>query len=285
MEEIKISCHAKINLGLRIGDTRPDGYHNIQTTFKVIGLHDELHLQKRSGEQVSLISAAENIPLDESNLCIKAVRLLQNYHDFRQGVEIQLIKHIPVGAGLGGGSSDAAGALFGYDRLYELHTNPQTLMQLAVQLGSDVPFFMGYLLGYGNTAFGTGRGEILDYFHWPLKEKILIVYPNIHISTVWAYRHFRKYEKSLNLTKNEKNIIFSATLNRPMFFDNMFEPLVFTEYKEVKQVYEHILSLSPLIAHMSGSGSTIYALFPERVSLESELIAFKDYYVAITRFV
>lgn len=284
METIRISCPAKINLGLHIGQKRPDGYHEIETIFKLIGLHDELFLTKRSDETIHFVSAAKDIPHDETNLCVKAVRLLQAHSGFRGGVDMALTKHIPVGAGLGGGSSDAAGTLFAYDHLYQLNTNPETLMELAAQLGSDVPFFMGCLLGYGYTAYGTGRGEILEYFDWPLNEKILLVYPKIHISTAWAYSHFRKYEKSLNLTKNEKTIILSATLNRPMFFDNMFEPLVFSEYKEIKQVYDHLLSLNPLLVHMSGSGSTLYALFRKDSALAGELVLLKDYYVAITRF-
>ncbi len=291
MEELKIKCHAKINLGLHILDKRPDGYHNIETTFKMIGLHDELTLKRNNSADIKIISAAKNIPLDDNNICVKAIRLIQRESGCADGVDIFITKHIPVGAGLGGGSSDGAGVLVAYNRLLQTGLSENRLMKLAAQLGSDVPFFTGFLLGYGNTAYGQGRGEILEYFQWPLEEKVLIVYPNIEISTAWAYQNFRKHEfsykndiKSLNLTKNEKNIIYKATIKRPMFFDNMFETLVFSEYEEIKSLYEYLNSFSPILVHMSGSGSTVFAVFPKDTVLKEELVALKDYYVAVTRF-
>ncbi len=291
MNQLSVKCHAKINLGLRVYDKRPDGYHNIETTFKIIGLHDEIILTEKKGGEVSLLSAAKNIPLDDNNICIKAVKLLQRETGAFRGLEISLTKHIPVGAGLGGGSSNGAGTLYGCNRLFNLGLKDEKLMAMAAELGSDVSFFMGYLLGSGNTATGKGRGEILDYFDWSLNEKILIVYPNIEISTGWAYQNFKKHPKppeegllNLNLTNNEKNIMFSAIQNRPMFFDNVFEPLVFSEYEEIRQLHKYLQSFKPILTHMSGSGSTIFAIFPQDTTLMEELIFLKRYYVAVTRF-
>lgn len=288
---MSVRCHAKINLGLRILDQRPDGYHNIETTFKIIGLHDEIVLTENIDEKTRIITAAKNVPVDESNICIKAVKLIQKEAGVLFGADIGLTKHIPVGAGLGGGSSDAAGVLFCYNQLFQLGISDDRLMAMASLLGSDVPFFMGFLLGYGNTASGKGRGEELDYYHWNLNEKVLIVYPNIGISTVWAYQNFKKHINrppecllNLNLTNSEKNIMFSAIQNRPMFFENMFEPLVFSEYEEIKQVFLYLKKFNPILVHMSGSGSTVYAIFPYDTVLTEELITLKNYYVAVTRF-
>ncbi len=290
--ELSVYCYAKINMGLRIFDKRPDGYHNIETTFKVIGLHDHIRITRNGSPSPRVISASENMPKDASNLCIRALHKLNEKTGCGLGFDVNIVKHIPIGAGLGGGSSDAAGVLVGCNELLNLRLDDDTLMKLGLELGSDVPFFVGFLLGYGNTATGRGRGENLEFFNWNLSEKVLLVYPNIHVSTAWAYANFNKYMNmgdskmsSLTLTNTKKNIMFSAILEKPMFFENFFEPLVFAECPDVKEVYDRLLKEQPLLTAMSGSGSAIYALFPDDTELEPVLKKLSGYYAAVVKFI
>jgi 4-diphosphocytidyl-2-C-methyl-D-erythritol kinase len=290
--ELSIHCCAKINLGLHILKKRSDGFHDIETTFKIITLHDHIRVVKNKTDSPRVISAAAFMPKDETNICIRALNLLRQKTGCNIGVDLHIVKHIPIGAGLGGGSSDAAGILVGFNEFAKMGLKEKELMSLGMELGSDVPFFIGYLLGYGNTAIGRGRGESLDFYSWNLNEKVLLVYPNVIVSTAWAYANFNKYINmgmdkisSLNLTNTKKNIMFSANFEKPMFFDNFFEPLVFAEHPEVRTVYDLLEMEQPLLTSMSGSGSTIYAVFQEDRELESVLKNLSGYYAAVVKFV
>ena len=176
-----IRAYAKINLGLRILRKRADGYHDIETIFYRIQPYDEIVLELSHG--ISLVCNNSELPTDEGNLCVRAAGMLQQHYDIIERVHISLKKSIPVGAGLGGGSSDAASVLTGLVELWKLPASENDLRSFAVQLGSDVPYFLE-----PGTAYGTGRGEKLDYFDFDFPYWIVLVYPNIHISTAWAYR-------------------------------------------------------------------------------------------------
>ncbi len=269
--ELTLKSPAKINLGLHVLDLRPDGYHNIETTFKVISLHDTLTFSASDALQISC--DRDDVPVDEENLCTRAVRTLVERTRSALPVRIRIVKRIPMGAGLGGGSSNAACTLVVMNRMFELGLEDEELMELGAKVGSDVPFFVGYLSGKGSTAMGRGKGEVLDFFEWPLAEKVLVVFPGIHISTAWAYANFSNYlraesepgKSSLTLTNSQKSTMFSALFDKPLFFDNYFEPLVLANHEKIRVLRDLLESERPVLCRMSGSGSTIFALFePDR---------------------
>lgn len=284
--------YAKINIGLKIVGKRTDGYHDIETIFKVISLCDTISIEKNDLQTVRLFSQQTTIPLDESNIAAKAVKLLEAETGRKIGADIHVEKSIPIGAGLGGGSSNGACVLTEVNRLYELGISESKLMDLGSQLGSDVPFFVGFLLGKGSTALGKGRGEILEYFPWDLTEKVVLVYPNIAIPTPWAYQNFKKFldaqnteNSSLNLTNKAKSIMFSAPLEKRAFLGNDFEPLVFANHDKIRVLQAMLEKENAVFARMSGSGSTVFGLFDKAQNPENLLPMFTDCFSAICDFV
>lgn len=284
--------YAKINIGLKILGQRTDGYHDIETIFKVIDLADTITIEKNDLRTVRLFSKQTTVPLDESNIAAKAVKLLENETGEKIGLDIHIEKSIPVGAGLGGGSSNGACVLTETNRICELGLGDAKLMELGAQLGSDVPFFVGYLLGKGATALGRGRGEKLEYFRWNLTEKILLIYPNVAISTPWAYRNFKSFldaqnteNSSLNLTNKAKSIMFTAPLEKQVFLGNDFEPLVFAKHDKIRVLREMLEKENAVFARLSGSGSTVFGLFDKTPNPEKLISIFPDCFVAVCDFV
>jgi len=248
-------AYAKINLGLRILERRPDGFHNIETVFHRIALHDEVTLEPAGTIEVSTsLSAA---PGGEANICYGAVRLLQERLGVRTGARISIRKAIPVGAGLGGGSADAALVLRELPRLWGLDVTEETLRELALQLGSDVPYFLG-----PGSALARGRGEQLSYTQLEIPYTILLCSPDIHVSTAWAYRGvtasgIRDLPDLLVILREG---LEDPTLLRGSLI-NDFEPTVFASYPEIQRVKETMLDSGAVYASMSGSGSSVFGLF------------------------
>jgi len=201
------------------------------------------------------------IPNDETNLVVKAARLLQKYFPGRcGGVKIKLKKNIPSGAGLGGGSGNAAGALLALNHLWDLKLPRKDLIAMSSELGSDVPFFL-----MSPCAIGTGRGEILQPIKSPIKFYILMVYPNLPMSTAWVYSNLK-----LKLTKPKNNIsILANFLMRSEFAQlgaalcNDLETVVFKRYPEVLEIKNELLSSGAGGALLSGSGSTVFGIFDD----------------------
>lgn len=287
-----IRSFAKINIGLRIVARRRDGYHDIETVFKLIGLHDLITLSTNDSGRLQLTCSVDSVPTDDTNLAARAVHLLSEETGSSIGLDVHIEKNIPMGAGLGGGSSNGAAVVVEVNRLLSLGISDHRLMELGSELGSDVPFFVGCYLGKGSTAWGKGRGEILDYFDWPLTERILLIYPGIHISTAWAYANFSNYLReenrpkmsSFGLTNTSKSIKFSPLLDKPLFFGNDFEPLVLANHHEIRQIREALASEKPVLCQMSGSGSTVYGLFEKERNLDSLLQRFPGCKVFLTEF-
>jgi 4-diphosphocytidyl-2-C-methyl-D-erythritol kinase len=289
---VAIVSYAKINIGLKIVRQRADGYHDIETVFKIISLHDRVTLRKNDSGKITITCADPNVPTDHSNIAFQAVQLIEQETENQYGVDIDIVKNIPIGAGLGGGSSNGASVLVGMNELFQLGLKDEALMAMGAQLGSDVPFFVGFLLGFGNTAVGKGRGEVLDYFEWNLTEKVVLVYPKIPISTPWAYQNFKNYlssehekKSSLSLTNTSKSVKFSALLIKPVFFDNNFEPLVFAEYPKIKGLREMLEKENAVFSRMSGSGSTVFGLFEKDRNCDALGSKFPDCFVTVAAFV
>jgi 4-diphosphocytidyl-2-C-methyl-D-erythritol kinase len=258
---MKLRADAKINLGLHIVAKRPDGYHNIETVFHQVDLLDEIDLlQTEEGTQ--FVCNSPGLSSDNSNLCVRAVNVMRDLTGIHTGVEITLKKRIPIAAGLGGGSADAAAVLQGLRTLWAIDITDEELRTVSATLGSDVPFFLA-----GGTAYATGRGEIIEPFDLPIPYWILVVAPSLHVSTSWAYAHLKFGQTSQrphlpSLLRTSMND--PATLRKKL--RNEFEPVVFNAYPEVRQIKESLLSGGAALALMSGSGSSVFGLFADETT-------------------
>ena len=262
--------NCKINLGLHVLEKRSDGYHNIETVFYPVQLKDALEIiQKGSpGIEFSLSGlTVEGGPDD--NLCIKAYHLIKNdYPDLPAG-HIHLHKAIPVGAGLGGGSSDGAYMLMLLNKKFNLGLSEKQLINYALQLGSDCPFFI-----INKPVIATGRGEILEPLTVNLSAyKLFIVHPEIHIHTSRVYEHIKPSHPTISI----KEIIQQPLESWKENLTNDFEQSVFSNYPEIKIIKDELYNAGAIYASMSGSGSTVYGIFEKTIT--SVLNLPKKYFV------
>jgi 4-diphosphocytidyl-2-C-methyl-D-erythritol kinase len=269
-------AYAKINLGLRVLRKRDDSYHDIETVLHRIDLFDEILFEPSS--TISLSCNRRDLPTDDTNLCVRAAVLLQQSLNIRNGVHITLKKNIPVGAGLGGGSSDAAAVLTALPVWWNKSPDTVDLHALASELGSDVPFFLKR-----GTARATGRGEILEYFDFDLPYSVVIVYPNIHISTTWAYQHVSSNPKphTGSLKETLLDHISDPRILRSLL-RNDFEPLVLRTHEEVAGVMKIMYDSGAVFTQISGSGSSVYGFFESEQSARVALGNFPPEYAVFT---
>lgn len=232
---------AKLNLDLRITGRRDDGYHNLESIFCLIGLYDTVYLKPRDDKKIILHNPTEGIPY-EQDLAYRAALSLQQHTGSCRGVEIWLEKKIPTGGGLGGGSSDAATVLIVLNQWWQCRLTRQQLIDLAVKLGADVPFFL-----FGQSAFARGIGEQLVKIEIP-KQWYVIIKPSVHVSTAKIFSHE-------NLTRNSKPSIM-PTFQSLQPFRNDMQAVVFQEYPEVWKAYCELSKYGPTL--MTGSGACIY---------------------------
>jgi 4-diphosphocytidyl-2-C-methyl-D-erythritol kinase len=254
---IRINAPAKINIGLKILNRREDGYHNIETTLSTISLGDKIMLEKID-KGIEIICPSLKISVEE-NLCYKAAKLFIETYGLEQGVKITVQKNIPVGGGLGGGSSDGAGVLKGMRELFNINVTDEDLMKLARNLGCDVPFFIK-----GGAAIARGIGDKLKFFKLP-KMNLVIYYPGYPISTKWAYE---EYDKS-NLTTGIEtdNILMGKKKKERTGFNinNDFEKVVFKFHPDLLDIKTNLLANGAYMVSLSGSGSCLYAVVDENV--------------------
>ncbi|MBS4027391.1 MAG: 4-(cytidine 5'-diphospho)-2-C-methyl-D-erythritol kinase [Ignavibacteriales bacterium] len=252
-----LRAYAKINLGLRVLRKRADGFHDIETVFHRINLFDEIELTACDAG-ISISCANENIPLDAGNLCVQAAMLFQQETNIHRGVDIKLNKIIPVGAGLGGGSSDAATVLLALSELWKIPVPFLKLRELALKLGSDVPYFL-----LDGTAYATGRGEVLEYFPFTVPYWIVVLFPNEQIFTKWAYQHVRvkdDYKKSIKEILLE-NIHDMEQLREHL--DNDFEEPIFEQFPLIRDLRKGFYLSGAEYVSLSGSGSAMYGFYKD----------------------
>lgn len=238
---------AKLNLFLHVIGRRPDGYHLLQSVFRLIDRGDTLHLAPRADGRILRTHPLAGVP-EESDLCVRAARLLQAAAGCRQGVEITLEKRLPMGGGLGGGSSDAATALLALNRLWSLNWPRERLQALGLRLGADVPFFI-----FGRNAFAEGVGETLQPVNLP-PAWYLVVEPPVSVPTAEIF-------SAPNLTRNTKVIKmadFSAGWGG-LYGQNDLEPVVCERYPEVARALAWLRQHAE--ARMTGSGACVFAPF------------------------
>lgn len=257
------SC-AKINLGLRVVGKRPDGYHNLESVFQEISLCDEIECKRTSGE-IKIQCDHPAVPLDEKNLCHKAFRIARDIGGLKEGIRIQIKKNIPVGAGLGGGSSNAAACLKAFNRMFDLGLSKGRLIRLAAQIGSDVPFFI-----LGKTALIKGRGEVVLPIHFLTNYQVILVYPNFSISTASV---FEKFE--MNLTEYNSDDKFEAGISEIQNLDDLsdsifndLEKIVMDCHPVLKEIKQHLKRKGAQFVSLSGSGSVVFGLFNSSKKLE-----------------
>ncbi|MGB8192346.1 MAG: 4-(cytidine 5'-diphospho)-2-C-methyl-D-erythritol kinase [Chitinophagaceae bacterium] len=256
-----VFSNCKINLGLRILRKRTDGYHDLETVFYPLLFHDAIEAIR--SEQPAMQFTTSGIGIDaapEQNLCMKAYDLLKQSHEL-PSLKLHLHKSIPAGAGLGGGSANAAFTLKLLNAKFNLGLKAERLLDLALQLGSDCPFFI-----INKPCIATGRGEIMDAIDLsPLKRYyIAIVNPGIHIPTAWAFSRIKPGANGPSI----KDVIHQPVHAWKDQLVNDFEAVVFDEYPAVKNIKEGLYNKGAVYAAMSGSGSTVYGLFEERPVLE-----------------
>ncbi len=262
-----VKSFAKLNLALRITRRRPDGYHDLSTIFQEIDFCDELSFQPAPAYSLEVSDPA--LPRGSDNLCSRAYNFLWNLCKPTSSFKIYLKKNIPTGAGLGGGSSNAAAVLKFLNQAWELNLRTADLEQIAAQIGSDVPFYIR-----GGTQGATGRGEILTPLELPEKFVVLLVLPSIAISTVWAYQQF-----DLNNCRKEYkfNSLFDSNRVKWELFENQFETVVFPAYPEIGAIKQQLLAAGAKYAGLSGSGSTVFGIFNNRVEAEAARLRFTLY--------
>jgi len=275
---VQRKAYAKVNLGLRVLEQRPDGFHNIETVFHRVNLFDELTFE--ASDQIEILSTDAAAPGNETNLCFRAAALLQGLTGCSKGVRIHLEKQIPVGAGLGGGSSDAALVLRELPLFWKMEADPTRILGLALRLGSDVSYFLGE-----NSALALGRGEILEYFALDIPYTILLCCPPLHVSTAWAYRHVTP--RSAAGHTDLKTVLVQGVKTPQILREevvNDFESAVFASYPEIAQIKKSMLEREAVFALMSGSGSSVYGFFsdPSAASLAADAFRARGYRVSLT---
>ncbi|CAN5281195.1 4-(cytidine 5'-diphospho)-2-C-methyl-D-erythritol kinase [soil metagenome] len=259
-ESFKLPSFAKINWFLRVLGKREDNYHELCTVFQTISLFDEITFSNCN--EVILTCNDEKIPTGESNLIFKAANILRENFEIKNGAKIHLEKRIPSPGGLGGGSSNAAIALLGLIKLWHLQIDFNDLVKIGAKLGADVPYFF-----YGGTCMGTGRGTELLPIEDLKEDFLLIVTPNVEISTANAFAGLN----APRLTKFSSKSILQICQSEAESFDlrqtelkNDFETSVFAVEPEVKRVKEKLLELGANKVSMSGSGASVFAVFDKK---------------------
>jgi len=262
MEKIIVTAQAKVNLSLDVLGKREDGYHEIQMVNHSISLHDTLTFESCS-KGVTLTSNVKGIPLDEKNLVMIALRKLQQRFDLKMGIKIHLEKRIPHEAGLAGGSSDAAATLKGLNTLWNLDLSIQELLRIGVTIGADVPYCI-----LGGTALVEGIGEKITPLLAIKKSYVVVVKPNVNISTPWAF-------KSLDLQIIKKRPDIPGVIRCLAAEDytglgyamgNVFETVVLEKHPEINEIKKGLINQGAVASIMTGSGSTVIGYYLEETS-------------------
>ena len=256
--------NAKINLGLHITGKRPDGFHDIETIFYPIRLRESLEIIRDDSVDTILYSqSGEEITGNlADNLCIKAFQLIKSRYPKLPSIRMHLHKSLPMGAGLGGGSADAAFTLNLLNEIFQLHISESELLSMALELGSDCPFFL-----HNKPCLATGRGEVLTPVEISLDNySIFIVNPGIHVNTGWAFSELTLKDKHPNLASLIKKPV--TTWKEEM--TNDFEQVIFEKHPEVGLIKNKLYECGALYASMSGSGSTVFGIYDRKMPLEDK---------------
>ena len=262
MSTLVCPAPAKLNLFLHVVGRRPDGYHLLQTLFRFIDLNDTLRFTLRKDGEVRRINALDGVPA-EQDLCVRAARLLQQDTGCKLGVDIELEKRIPMGGGLGGGSSDAATTLLALNRLWQLELPRERLLRLGLSLGADVPVFV-----FGDNAFAEGVGEQLQAY--PLPEAWYVVLcPPVHVPTVQIFTHPELTRNTISMTMRALPKGLEFRVGRQAGFKNDLQAVACKLYPEVAEYLAWLAKFAPAL--MTGSGACVFAEFGTEAEAQAVL--------------
>ena len=260
MESIRLKARAKINLGLDVLGKREDGYHEVRMIMQTIGIYDRIIINKIPEDEIRIVSNLSFLPVNENNLIYKAAKLLKDKYNFAGGVEVNLNKFIPVAAGMAGGSTDAASTLFGINKLFDLGLSTKTMMELGVGIGADVPYCV-----MRGTALAEGIGEKLTRLKSVPHMWIVIAKPSINVSTKLVYENLDMGGVSTHpdidgiiSAINEQNIDQIA-----LRMGNVLETVTIPLYPVIQDIKNDMITHGAYNAMMSGSGPTVFGIFPD----------------------
>lgn len=260
--QVILDAPAKLNLTLDIKGKRPDGYHELETVMHQINLADKITITQIP-EGIEVTSNCPELPAGEGNLAYKAARTILDKHPGQGGVAIHIEKAIPIGAGLAGGSTDAAAVLKGINGLYKLNLSPRQLMSLALEIGSDVPFCL-----QGGTALARGRGEKLESLPLNMNFHFLLVKPSFSVSTAEVYSQFDLSQ--VNQKPDTRRFLegwhHCDIISVCHAMENVLETVTAVRYPEIESIKKRLVKLGALKALMSGSGPTVFGLFRDKAS-------------------
>ena len=260
MDSIRLKARAKINLGLDVLGKREDGYHEVRMVMQTIGIYDRLILTKIPEEEIRITSNLAFLPVNENNLIYKAIKLLKDEYHFPGGVSVDLNKFIPVAAGMAGGSTDAASKMFGVNRLFGLNLSMGKMMELGVRLGADVPYCV-----MRGTALAEGIGEKLTRITPVPHMWILIAKPQINVSTRLVYEQLDMggIQKHPDIDGIIRAIEAQDVVRIAQSMGNVLENVTVPLYPVIETIKQDMLSHGAINAMMSGSGPTVFGIFPD----------------------
>lgn len=258
MDELKLKALAKINIGLDVLRKREDGYHEVSMIMQTIHLFDRLQIKKTKEPGIRISSNLYYLPVNENNLIYKASKLLMDEFSIQEGIEVRLEKHIPVAAGMAGGSTDGAAALYGLNKMFDLGLTMEQLKERGVKIGADVP----YCLMRG-TALAEGIGEKLTALPPMPKCPVLVAKPGVSVSTKFVYENLRLAENTPHpdIHRLIEDIEKKDLRGTAADMGNILETVTMEHYPEIAQLKEIMVNFGALNALMSGSGPTVFGLF------------------------
>ena len=278
---MRLRAMAKINLGLDVLHKREDGYHEVRMIMQTIQMYDVLDIRKRKEPGISLSTNLPYIPSDERNLVYKAAKLLMDEFQVKEGIDMKLTKFIPVAAGMAGGSSDAAAAFVGINRMFQLGLSEQDLMDRAVQIGADVPYCI-----MRGTALAEGIGEKLTRLPQMPRCYVLVGKPGINVSTKLAYENLNL--ESVSEHPDIDGMISAIDERNPhgitSRMQNVFEPGIIRSYPVIQEIKDLMENEGALKAMMSGSGPTVFGIFDNRAKMEKAADKLRKSHLAKTVF-
>ena len=251
MDSLKLNCPAKLNLNLSVLSKRTDGMHEIKTQFQLINLFDEMLIKKTSSTSISVKTNLGTSIDGEENIVFDAVRSLSNYIGKEIHCDIKIVKNIPLGGGLGGGSSNAAAALIGINFLFKLGLSFSELMKLGKKLGADVPFFI-----FGKNAHASGIGEKLSEEIKNSNKKYLLLFPQVHSSTKELFSEWDDLSKD-----SQESILMKE--------ENSFLPIFLEKNQDIKKIFNELNQNHSF--KLSGTGSTIFCTYNDKSKIEKTL--------------
>lgn len=272
--QITVHAPAKINLVLRILDRRPDGYHNVWSLMQTVRLEDELSISINPGHSaINLRCDDPSLKADHSNLVYRAAAAVLEQSGQAVGLDIALAKRIPMGAGLGGGSSDAAATISGLNRILKLEWSPKRMAQVGQTLGSDVPFFF-----FAPVATVSGRGEMVTPVRIIESRWVVLVNPSFPVETKWAYQQLSESRTGVvPISRFHAALDTEAELSWKQVLEaveNDFEAPVFHAYPLLRDIKQRLTARGAEVALLSGSGATVFGIFQDEAGARSAQASF-----------